>query len=286
MANYYKYNFVSPEALFAQIKMQLKSYFESNAMEDTLFPIWTDYVVRKFRKSALQIKQTYLFIDDSYAVLPDDFDSVREARMCTNISTTWRNPSSCYSKITTKLSDTADSCNPVPVDCCDPCSFADVVEIFYKTNESETYANSISFLLRPGNISTKNACSTNQCFNITSTSPETFDVQGNRFFTNFTQGDVYLIYYSKNSIANQMIPDNVFIQDAIKAYIEYQLFLMLLNDVTDETYNQVMNKMQIYQKAYFEKLAIAETEIKKQTLEQKRVSLIRTKKSLNRYNIN
>jgi hypothetical protein len=285
MAKYYKYTFVSPESLFAQIKMQLKSYFESNAMDDTLFPIWTDYVIRKFRKSALPIKETLLFIDDSYAILPDDFNSVREARMCTNISTTWRNPSSCYSKITTKLSDTNNTCTPTPIDCCDPCSYADVVEVFYKTNESQTFTNHISYLLKPGNISTLESCA-NDCFNIGVSSMEEFDIKGNRFYTNFQQGDVYLVYYSKNDLDNQLIPDNVFIQDAVKAYIEYQLFLMLLNDVTDETFNQVSNKVQFYKDQYYEKLVIAETETKKQTTEQKRVSLIRTKKSLNRYNIN
>ena len=37
MSNYYKYNFISPEGIFAIIKEEFKSYYDTAAIDDLMF---------------------------------------------------------------------------------------------------------------------------------------------------------------------------------------------------------------------------------------------------------
>lgn len=282
MSDYYKYEFVSPEPLFAQVKEEFRSYFDAGMVDDLMFPKWTEDVLKSFRKSALKIQESILFIDDYKATLPPDFKGVREAWICGDVDLgTWQHPNSCYYKVTTKLSDTADPC-----DHCDPCTPRTQYEAFFKTNEVSSIQISVSHLLKPGTINAIKNCGTN-CPNLGSTSMDVFDIHGNKFVTNFVSGTVYLKYYSEeyDEQGYQKVPDNIFIQRAITAYLKWQVILQLWNQVTDETYNQIERKVQYYSSLYYDALVIADVETKKQTLSEKRKSIIRTNRSLNRFKI-
>lgn len=283
MSYYYKYNFVSPETLFAEVKEEFKSYFDAGMVDDLMFPRWTERCLKKLRKSALKIQEGMLFIEDFQATLPSDFDSVREAWICGEFdSTAFNTNGACYTKITTKLGDTADCCT----DTCNPCTDLSKAEFFFKTNTSQFAKIIVKHLLKPGNISTLKKCGTH-CPNIGCESPDVFDIHGNKFATNFRKGTVYLTYYSTETDEEgfQKIPDNEFIQDYISAYLKWQIMLQLWNQVSDETYNQIQSKVQYYEGLYYSKKAIADVETKKQTVEEKRRSIIRTNRSLNRFNI-
>jgi hypothetical protein len=286
MSYYYQYNFVSPEPLYAEIKEDFKSYFDAGMIDDLMFPIWTERCTQKLRKSAFKIQEAMLFIEDFKSTLPSDFQGVREAWICGEFDPVQFNANgACYSKITTKLGDTTecgiDSCDP-----CEPCGDLNRAEFFFKTNTSQFARIAVKHLLKPGNIATIKSCGTG-CPNITCSSIDTFDIHGNQFTTNFRTGNVYLTYYSSefDEEGFQQIPDNEFIREYIKSYIQWKLMLQLWNQVTDETYNQIQSKVQYYEGIYYSKLADALTETKKQDITQKRNSLIRTKRSLNRYNI-
>ena len=85
MSYYYKYNFISPESVYATVKEELKSYFDTGAVDDLLFPTYLDKCLRKLGRSSYVISEDILDISDFQARLPDNFIAVREAWMCTEI---------------------------------------------------------------------------------------------------------------------------------------------------------------------------------------------------------
>ena len=58
MSYYYKYSFISPEPLYATVKEELKSYFDTGAVDDLMFGTWTDKALRKLGKSSYSIAET------------------------------------------------------------------------------------------------------------------------------------------------------------------------------------------------------------------------------------
>jgi hypothetical protein len=85
MSYYYRYNFISPEVVYSTVKEELKSYFDTGAIDDLLFPTYTDKCLRKLGRSSYVISEIPLEIQDFEARLPDNFYAVREAWMCTEI---------------------------------------------------------------------------------------------------------------------------------------------------------------------------------------------------------
>ena len=85
MAYYYKYNFVSPEPIYSIVKEELKSYFDTGAVDDLMFPTYLDKSLQKLGRSSYVIAEQTLDIADFQARLPDNFFAVREAWMCTEI---------------------------------------------------------------------------------------------------------------------------------------------------------------------------------------------------------
>src|SRR5680860_784781 len=99
MSTYYKYNFVSPEPIYALVTEELKSYMDTGAIDNLLFPTYVDKCLKKLGKSSYTITQEVLFIEDFEARLPDNFHAVREAWMCTSISAgSYQSASSFYSQ--------------------------------------------------------------------------------------------------------------------------------------------------------------------------------------------
>ncbi len=279
MSYYYKYNFISPESLYAKIKEELRSYFNTGSIDDLLFPIWAEDCLEKLGRTSLKIQNTLLFLDNFEAKLPPDFKAVREAWGCGPVDhTEYQRPSYIYST-TSKLTDTHLPCE---VDCTNP----DTVQIVYKTSFNEVYTTNATYLLKPGNLQTRNSCSTD-CLNFSSASADTFDIHGNKFVTNFREGEVFLVYYSKErtDAGHQLIPDNIRIRNYIESYIKYKIFEQLWHQVTDETYNQIAQKYQVYTQKKDEDFILAEIEIKKQTIEQKKASILRDRHRLDKYNI-
>ena len=86
MAYYYKFNFVSPDPIYSTVKEELKSYFDTGAVDDLLFPTYLDKCLRKLGRATYVIAETALVVDNFEARLPDNFYAVREAWMCTVIN--------------------------------------------------------------------------------------------------------------------------------------------------------------------------------------------------------
>lgn len=286
MSTYYTYEFISPESLYAEIKAEMRSYFNTGVLIDTMFPIYTRYCLRRFYRSTYDIDETIIKLDNYSAELPLGFKYVREVWACTNVTETRRMPGAIYHQETCVVSPYGDydRCNPCDT-CIDDCNTEK--KIYFKTTEFFHYTYSISHLLRPGNLQVKDHCA-EDCLNLHERvhDKDTFDIRGGRMYTNYCDGHIRLIYY-KDPIddcdSEVPIPDNFYIREYIKAYIKYKLYEQLYNEVTDETFNQIAQKYQLYKQEYNDAYINADAEVKKQTMYQKRESIRRMKHRLDKY---
>jgi hypothetical protein len=159
----------------------------------------------------------------------------------------------------------------------------ELIQAVYKTNNELNIAYQRSYLLKPGNISVKAHCSLD-CANLGSSSADSFDIRDNKFVTNFRQGVVHLIFYvyEYDNIGNQMIPDNYRIREFVEAFIKFKVFETLSNQINDETFNQIQQKLAYYKQMSEEAFIMADIEVKKQDVYAKQR---RIKQDLNRFNM-
>lgn len=294
MSYYYKYQFVSPDPVYAIVREELKSYFDSGAIDDLMFPTYTNKCLNKLGKSSYKIVDSILEIQDFEARLPDNFYSVKEAWLCTNDDMLpYQNPSSFYSQA---ASSTTIQVSPViyggtpcsNLTCTEGCPecMPTLVQAVYKTNNTIARSVRRQYLLKPGNIAVKAHCSLD-CANIGSNAPDSFDIRDNKFVVNFREGTVYLqsYIYDYDESGNQMIPDNYRIKEYIEKFIKYKMFDTLANQVTDETFNQLQMKKQEAKQESDEAYIMAEVEIKKSTSDQKIRGIHRTLSSHQKYEL-
>ena len=304
MSYYYQYSFISPEGIFSTIKEEFKSYFDTSAIDDLMFPTYLNKALNKLGKSSYIISEEILYIEDFEDRLPDNFYAVREAWACTEIpGYPYQTANSFYSQaasattiqVSPMIVD-GQPCNP-PVcqaNDCDPC-MPNLVQAIYKTNNEFARTFRKEYLLKPGNISAKRHCDVsytdgwdrvpktheNTPF---SSSMDSFDIRDNKFVTNFRHGIVHLIFYATETddVGYQMIPDNYRIKEYVEAYIKMKMIETLTNQVTDETFKQLQEKLAYYTKLHDEAFIMASIEIRKQTDWEKQR---RIKKDLNRFNM-
>ena len=291
MSYYYKYNFISPESVYATVKEELKSYFDTGAVDDLLFPTYLDKCLRKLGRSSYVISEDILDISDFQARLPDNFIAVREAWMCTEIPLRpYQDSTSFYSQAS---SQTTIQISPLTIGgtpcvnaacqdaACTGTCMPELIQAVYKTNQSVARGIAKSYLLKPGNISARSNCSVEytNAWQFASVAPsvheftpgsagyDSFDIRDNKFVTNFRCGVVHLIFYvtEYDCTGNQMIPDIYRIKEFIEHFIKYKVFETLSNQLTDETFAQIQQKMLYYKGLADEAFVMADIEIKKQT---------------------
>jgi len=297
MSYYYKYNFISPEGVYAVVAEELKSYLDTGAVDQLLWPTYLNKCLDKLGKGTYYITEDILNIEDFVARLPDNFYAVREAWLCTEISGfPYQAANSFYSQAasesTIQVSPVISGGTPCTNTECtnDNCDGAEcmpvLIQAVYKTNNEINVTYKRTYLLKPGNISVKGHCALD-CKNFGASSPDSFDIRDNKFVTNFRCGKVHLVFYATeyDKSENQLIPDNYRIKEYIEAFIKYKVFETLCNQVNDETFNQLLQKLQYYKQLCDEAYILADTEIKKQDAYTKFRRIQQNLNSLNRYEL-
>lgn len=297
MSNFYKYNFVSPEPIYSILKEEFKSYFDTGAIDDLMFPTYLDKALKKLGRTTYIISEEMLFIEDFQARLPDNFYAVREAWMTTEVNgRSYQSANSFYSQTestTIQVSPVISNGVPCTAGCTTGCPtcMPELIQAVYKTNNSVARSFTHNYLLKPGNISAKKHCSLEYSNNpeMYSFSPgsstfDSFDIRDNKFVTNFRSGVVHLIFYSEeyDETGNQLIPDNYRIREYVEAFLKFKMFETLTNQTNDETFNQLQQKMLYYKQLYEEAYIMADIEIKKSTVYQRQHKI---KADLNRFNM-
>ncbi len=294
MSYYYKYNFISPEPVYSTVKEEFKSYFDTGAVDDLLFPTYLDKCLRKLGRSSYVISEQLLYIEDFEARLPDNFFAVREAWLCTSIpGYPYQTANSFYSQA---ASQTTIQVSPVisggapctNLECTTGCPscMPELIQAVYKTNQQVAVEYHRQYLLKPGNISVQAHC-TLDCANFGSSAADSFDIRDNKFVTNFRNGVVHLIFYSTayDGIGNQLIPDNYRVREFVEAFIKYKMMETLTNQTNDETYNQLERKMMNYKQMADEAFIMADIEVKKQDSWAKQRRIIQDLNRFNRYEL-
>jgi hypothetical protein len=274
---YYTYEFVSPEPLYALVKEELNAYFLSGALDDTLFPLWTSKVLKKLTKGVLPIRNTFVVVEEGKALLPEECKGIREVWSLEQYEKTIVDPSSTYVKATASRLDSPDvKCNP-----CTECSDPPLVEAIYKVTSKVFAQFTRTQLLKPGRIMDTPF----PCLNFQSQSQDIYDVDGRDLKVNFSSGTLYLVYYSLETDEHnyQLIPDDVYIQEAIESFIKFKLMEMLYNTASDESFNQSRVKKQEYEQTYLDKMVIATTWMKRPTREQRDQDYRRQKSRFNHF---
>lgn len=302
MSAYYKYMFVSAEPVIAIVKEELKSYYDTGAVDDLMFGVYIDKCLKKLGRGANYITEDILYIEDFQARLPDNFYAVREAWLCTEIDGfPYQSPNSFYSQAASATTIqiapmviNGQSCtNPQCVDGCDEC-MPTLVQAVYKTNNELSRVYKRQYLLKPGNISVRSLCDVDYLsnweeyskplhqFTPYSAGYDSFDIRDNKFVTNFRTGVVNLVFYATEEDVNgyQLIPDNYYVKEYIEAFIKFKVFETLTNQTNDETFNQLQQKLTYYEKKADEAYILALSEMRRQTPWEKQR---RIKKSLNRF---
>lgn len=306
MSYYYKYNFTSPEGIYATIREELKSYMDTGVIDDLMFPTYLDKCLRKLGRSTYIITETVLYINDYTSRLPDNFYAVREAWLCTELDGgSIQSPSSLYSQALTastiQISPVIINEQPCPSNCVDGCPdcMPNLVQSVYKTNSSVSFTYRREYLLKPGNISVRDNCDVNYMQNWTAFSQskinripysaayDSFDIRDNKFITTFETGIVDMIFYATeyDETGNQLVPDNYRIKEYIEAFIKYKMFEQLMNVVTDESINQIERKVQYYERKSDEAYILADSEMKRQTVWEKQRRIKKQLKSLDMYEL-
>jgi len=294
MSYYYKYNFISPEPVYSTVKEEFKSYFDTGAVDDLLFPTYLDKCLRKLGRSSYVISEQLLYIEDFQARLPDNFFAVREAWLCTSIpGYPYQTANSFYSQA---ASQTTIQVSPVisggapctNLECTTGCPtcMPELIQAVYKTNQQVAVEYHRQYLLKPGNISVQAHCALD-CANFGSSAADSFDIRDNKFVTNFRNGVVHLIFYSTayDGIGNQLIPDNYRVREFVEAFIKYKMIETLTNQTNDETYNQLEKKMMNYKQMADEAFIMADIEVKKQDSWAKQRRIIQDLNRFNRYEL-
>ena len=309
MSYYYKYNFVSPEPVYSIVKEELKSYFDTGAVDDLMFPTFLDKSLKKLGRTTYVISEEILFIEDFQARLPDNFYAVREAWMTTEIpGNPYQSANSFYSQaassttiqVSPVISNQVPCTNPDCTTGCPTC-MPDIIQAVYKTNNSVARSYRHNYLLKPGNISTRQQCGVEYTSNwemyteappINQFTPgaasyDSFDIRDNKFVTNFRNGVVHLIFYAieYDEVGSQLIPDNYRIKEYVEAFIKFKVFEMLTNQTNDETFNQLQQKMLYYKQLYEEAFIMASIEVKKQTPWEKQRRIVNDLKRFNMYEL-
>lgn len=303
MSYYYKYNFVSPEPVYSIVKEEFKSYFDTGAVDDLMFPTYLDKCLRKLGRTTYVIAEQILYISDYEARLPDNFYAVREAWLCTAVNSfPYQTANSFYSQAasstTIQISPVISSGVPCQEGNCNsqdcPTCMPNLIQAVYKTNNQVPMLYRREYLLKPGNISAQKQCDVNystewefpniKAFTPGSAGYDSFDIRDNKFVTNFRNGVVHLLFYATeyDSGGNQMIPDNYRIREYIEAFIKYKVIETITNQTNDETFNQLQSKLAYYKQQAEEAFIMADIEIKKSTVYQKQRKI---KEDLNRFNM-
>jgi len=71
--NYDNTNFISSEPLIAEVKQELKSYFEAGAISEVMIPTYIDQSLRKLRVMVLKPEELVLSFHNYKSELPCDF---------------------------------------------------------------------------------------------------------------------------------------------------------------------------------------------------------------------
>lgn len=213
-------NYIDRDDLLMELRnSNLRSYFASNLLDDSLFYPIIDYCLSILKVKTQKYKSQVVKIDNFKGGLPEDFFKLQSIVKGESYNFTYTNPViqvdyepvMCHEK----------KCNP-PLVHCDGSKY-------YLTQRFEDYNFSFNNIV-PLSIhhSSKNSCS-NLFKNI---GQEKVSIENGFINTEFRNGFIYITYESNEN--DGLIPDYPKVKEAIKTICLYRAFeIMFLNGEQD-----------------------------------------------------
>lgn len=282
--NYKNYNYISSEVLVAEIKEELKSYFDAGAINTIMIPTYVNQALRKLKFIPLKPENTVLFFENFVSRLPEDFISLEYALTydtSTNISTSIQTTEGFFSSSI----ECSGHCDDACFSNCNP-----KYEIFEKITLPMQATKTRIHLIRPRWVRVYYGSApfcNSDCPNLTALSDDVITIGENgKVSATFEKGCVYMRYQSKPVDENfvPLIPEQIEIEEYIKAHIKYKFFEQLMNSVVDETFNQVKYKFEFYKQDSLNKLQAAWS-LLQPTKQQQKDNVVRQRGRYKKYYI-
>lgn len=271
---YNNFNFISSDVIVAEVKQELKSYFDSGLLTETLIPTYIDNALRRLKVMVLEYREEVIPVANYRSKLPSDFHYLRDAFLCTTIMDI-TNPtmSTVYEYFR------RDICN-------DDCG--SVYETFEKT--SMTIPAWITTHLKPTLLRVyygSRAFCADDCTGFNADSADVVRINKKTLTASFETGNIYLQYYSRpEDEYGPLIPEVVEVEEFIKAALYYNMFELLYNSVTDESINIIERKVGYYKQKYFAKYESALNTLKMETKQEVRDNITKQSRRFMKFMIN
>jgi hypothetical protein len=275
--HYSHINYISAETLVAEVKQELKSYFESGAISEVLIPTFIDQALRKLKVLAMQPKDAVLHFVNYKSELPCDFGLLDYALMYDN-QIEWN------SGVTSLKGYWYQSIEQLDCVSCTP------KEEIYETLTVPGPGFKLK-LKQPKWIrvyhASKQFC-TEGCDNLSVSSTDVLQIFDNsKVSASFEDGCVYIRYFARpvDDEGYAMIPEILEVEEYVKSYLKFKFFEMLWHSIMDESVRQVESKFQYYKNDSLAKLQAAFGVLLTPTRQQIADNVIRKKKKFFKYHI-
>jgi hypothetical protein len=273
-------NFISSEPLVAEVKQELKSYFEAGAISEVLIPTIIDQALRKLRVMVLKPEEAVLTFSGYKSELPCDFALLDHALLY-DADVEW------YAGVNSMRGYWWQN-----LECTGGCDGGDCVkqENYYETISVPTPGFKLTMkhpkMLRVYHGS--KALCTEGCENLSVSSPDVLQIFPNKSITaTFETGCVYFRYYSRPMDDDNlpMVPEILEVEEYVKSYLKFKFFEQLWHSVVDESQRQVEAKFQYYRQDQLNKLQAANGFLLTYTKQQMADNVARTRTRFNKFYI-
>lgn len=260
--------YISSKTLIAELKLQLKNYFESGLLTEALIPTYIDNAMRKLGNFALKPDDYILPIKDYTGYLPDDFHKLIVA-----YSYDWVYEYTAGVPSTTGWYVRNDDC----VSCTECPNKGGVFEKIVIDSVSQKVSLCKPEIMK---VVYSDSYCVEDCESTKTSSSNELKIFGNKVTTLFEEGFVTLRYFKRpmDEEGLPLIPEVYEVEEYVKAWTTFLLMEQVFNGSSIETYNQVKDKFTYYRQNAYSKLESVLNVLKAQSPSQIKRALARQKK--------
>jgi hypothetical protein len=273
---YDNHKYITSEPLIAEVKQELKTYFEAGAISEVLIPTFIDQALRKLKVLALRPEEAVVRIEDYKGELPYDF-TLLDYVLSYDTKVYWENG------VNSMIGDWYKTIQT------DGCTTSSNIEMFeritvpmpgfridmQKPKWIRVYYGSTSLCV-------------DECQNLKTNSTDILKIDAHhKLSATFQEGCLYVRYFSRptDEFGIPMIPEVLEVEEYVKAYLKFKFFEQLWHSVMDESTRQVESKLQYYKKDQYDKLQAAYNFLMTKTRQQMADAVVRTRKRFTKYHI-
>jgi hypothetical protein len=273
---YDNYEFISSESVVAEVKQELKSYFEAGAISEVLIPTLIDQALRKLKVLVLRPEEAVIRFENYKSQLPHDF-SMLDYALSYSTDIYW--DTAAGSMVGSWYKDIQAT----------GCGEQTSIEM-YEAITIPLPGFRIS-MTRPKWIRVyfdSTSLCVEGCENLKVTSNDIIKIDNHkRVSATFEEGCVYIRYFSRpmDEHHQAMIPEVLEVEEYIKSYLKYKFFEQMWHSVMDESTKQVTDKLMYYKREQLEKLQAAYNYLMTKTKQQIADNIVRTRNRFSKYHI-